>query len=237
MDERTRILALAQSIYLAKNNRYNDVENEEEDLFVAQTIDWVNQWVEELEEEADWNYVRRQRALLGTVDAAVPNITLPTEVKSLVVSPYRYLVLSHDGVVVAGFRIVNPNQIGNTPPDEGLVEDRVTVVGRKLIFSRDLKETEIGADVLADVVDYIPRISLETGQENVQMLDLIKPRQLIVLGVAKNATLPDIVQGGISPSLAQKYNDLLQRAIAKNNESSSPFTADSEDFSFITGVW
>ena len=55
--EREQILALAQSIYLAKNNRYNDVEGAEEDEFINQTIDWANQWVEELELEADWNYV------------------------------------------------------------------------------------------------------------------------------------------------------------------------------------
>ncbi len=237
MDDRARILALAQSIYLAKNNRYNDVEGTEEDEFIAQSVDWVNQWVDELELEADWNYVRRNRVNLGTINTATQTFALPDDVRTLVVSPYRSLVISQDGAIVSTFTIVAPNQIGS-PPYEGLTEARVTVVGRRLIFSRNLTEEEIGGSVLADIIDYIPRLeAVVDGQYNSEMLDLVAPKQLIVLGVAKNATLPDIVQGGISPSITQKYNDLLQKAILQNNLSADSYIVERDDLSFIQGVW
>lgn len=91
---------------------------------------------------------------------------------------------------------------------------------------------------MADVIDYIPRLEAAVdGQYNADMLDLVTPKQLIILGVAKNATLPDIVQGGISPSLTQKYNDLLQKAILENNKTAEVYTVERESFDFIRGVW
>ena len=236
MDERSRILKLAQSIYLAKNNRYNDVEGEEEDEFVLQTIDWVNQWIDEVEIETNWNYVRRNHADLGPVLEGDDSIALPPEVRTLVVSPYRDLVISHDGAVVARFQIVSPNQL-TAPASEGVVEDRVALIGRRVFFSRNITASESSGRVLADVIDYIPRLSLDTGAETVEAIDLITPTQLIVLGVAKNATLPDIVQGGTSPSHTQKYNDLLAKAVAENDRTSQAYQVDRENFSYIGGIW
>jgi len=234
-EKQAKILALAQSIYLAKNNKYNDVEGEEETEFVNQTVDWVNQYIEELEEEADWNYVRENNYLFGTATAGVYTVALPATVNRLVVSPYRFLTLSQDGTVIAKFKVVKPNQL----LDEGDTEvmDRVTVVGRKIVFSRELTDEEAGAEVRADVVNFIPRMSNTEGSANIEMLDLVKPKQLIILGVAKNATLPDIVQGTISPSLTQKYTDLLNKAVGENNSTSEVDIVPREDFSFIGGVF
>lgn len=124
-----------------------------------------------------------------------------------------------------------PNQIAN--PTNPETRDRATIVGRQVILSRPLTEEEAGGELYADAVKYIPRLS----RDNVEMLDLVEPQQLIVLGVAKNWSLPDIVQGGISPNLAQKYNDLLQLALAKNNETSQAYDAIGDDFSYIGGIW
>lgn len=226
-----KILALAQSIYLARNNRYNDVEGEELNEFIKESLDWINQFIEELELEADWNYVRENNSTLGTVTSKNTSFLLPDEVRTLVVSPYRDVTVSQDGSVVSRFRLVSPNQIAD--PNNLGSEDRATVVGRTLIFSRSFTDAELGGTVKADVINFIPRLS----RTDISMLDLVSPRQLIVLGVAKNASLPDIVQGGISPSLAQKYSDLLQKAVLENNLTSEPDDLLTDDMSFIRGVW
>lgn len=236
MDVKSRILKLAQSIYLAENARYNDVESDEETEFVLETIDWVNQWLDEVELETDWNYVRRNRAEIGTIVEGQDFIELPPEVRTLVVNQYRDLVVVQDGAVVARFEVVSPNQL-TAPVSEGIVEDRATLIGRKVFFSRDISAEESNGTVLADVIDYIPRLSIDPVEENADALDLITPRQLMVLGVAKNATLPDIVQGGTSPSHAQKYNDLLMKAVAENERTSQVYLIDRESFSHIGGVW
>lgn len=236
MDVRADILKIAQSIYLAKNNRYNDVEGDEEDEFIAQTIDWVNQWLDEVEVETNWNYVRRNHADLGLVLEGDDSISLPAEVRTLVVNPYRDLVISHDGAIVARFQLVSPNQL-TSPASEGVVEDRAAIIGRRVFFSRYITASESGGRVLADVIDYIPRLSLETGAESSEALYLVQPKQLMVLGVAKNATLPDIVQGGTSPSHTQKYNDLLSKAVAENDRTSEAYLVERESFSYIGGIW
>jgi len=232
MTNEQKLEALAQSIYLAKNNRYNDVDGSDLTDFVNQTIDWVNQWVDELEAEADWNYVRVNDQSLGTVSAAAQQqFTLPATVNHLVFSPYRDVKLSYDGAIIATFALVAPSQIAD--PTDPETHDRATVIGNKLIFSRPFTPYEVGATVSADVINYIPRLSTS----DTTLIDLIKPAALVILGVAKNATLPDVVQGGISPSLTQKYNDLLQKAVADNNISTDSSDAPHEDFSFINGVW
>lgn len=232
MNNEARITQLAQSIYLAKNNRYNDVDGDELTQFLDITIDWVNQYIEELEMEADWNYVRQNSYLLGTAYSAnTTSFALPDEINRLVFSPYRDLTIRQDGSTVATFKMVRPSQIAN--PSDPETGDRATVIGRNVILSRPLNENEIGGTVHADVVEFIPRLT----RQDVRMLDIVTPKQLIVLGVAKNATLPDIVQGGISPSLTQKYADLLRKAVAENDLTSEADSASSEDFSFVRGVW
>lgn len=226
------ITALAQSIYLAQNGRYNDVEGSDLTDFLNKTIDWVNQYGEELELETDWNYLRKNDNTLGTItDKTVQSYALPTTVRTVVVSPYRDVKLTHDGTTVATFTMVNPNQIAD--PTDLETHDRATVINGKLILSRQLKDTEVGASIVADTIDFMPKLTMT----DTTLLTLVKPRQLIVLGVAKNATLPDIIQGGISPSLAQKYKDLLDKAIAMNDATAEALEVPSENFSFIRGVY
>ncbi len=230
--EETAILQLAQSIYLAKNNRYNDVDGDEQTEFINQTIDWVNQYREELENEADWNYVRINSYLVGTIAAAgEQSFVLPNNIQRLVVSPYRDLVLEQDGSVIATFRVVAPNQI--VDPEDPETRDRVTLIGKNVIFSRPFKDYEVGAEVRVDVVQHIPELTLT----DITMINMVKPKILIILGVAKNATLPDIVQGGISPSLGQKYAEELRKAKERNDATSEVYEVPREDFSQYGGVY
>lgn len=226
------ILKLAQSIYLAKNNRYNDVDGTERDEFIDQTIDWVNQYKEELETETDWNYLRVPDYTLGVIEAVgEQSFVLPNEFQRLVVSPYRDLVLKQDGSTIATFRVVNPNQI--VDPEDPETRDRVTLIGRTVVFSRPFREHEVGAEVHVDVVQYIPELS----RDDISMIAMVKPKILIILGVAKNATLPDIVQGGISPSLGQKYAEELRKAKERNDATSEVYEIPREDFSQYGGVY
>lgn len=226
------ITALAQSIYLAQNGRHNDVDGSDLTDFQNKTIDWVNQFAEELEMEADWNYLRKNDNLIATIaDTSTQSFSLPTGVRTVVVSPYRDVTIKHDGATVATFTMVDPNQIAD--PTDPETHDRATVINGKLILSRAPKATEVGGEIHADTIDFMPQLTTTDAT----LISLVQPRQLLVLGVAKNATLPDIIQGGISPSLAQKYKDLLDKAVALNNASAEAFEVPAEDFSFIRGAY
>jgi hypothetical protein len=226
------LTALAQSIYLVEYNRYNDVDGSELTDFIAKTIDWVNQFTQELELEADWNYLRTKDALISTIfDRTIQAYDLPEEARTVVVSPYRDATISFDGAVVSTFAMVSPSNIADpTNPD---THDRATVINRQLILSRPLTENEVGGELRCDTINFMPQLTTT----DTTLLSLVQPKQLIVLGVAKNATLPDIVQGGISPSIAQKYSDLLKKAVSANNESATAMEVPREDFSFIRGVY
>jgi len=232
MTNQERIEKLAQSAYLAVTGGYNSVTGAELTTFVNETIDWTNQFAQELELETDWNYLRTNNFDLGTVmSATVQTVELPDEVRKLIKSPYRDLVLSQDGAIIAKFKVVEPSQISNPRNPETV--DRCTVVNRNLLFSRPFTAQEVGASILTDVIAPMPELSLT----DVSILDLVDPYQLLVLGTAKNISLPDLVRGVTSPSFTQKYNNMLQRAVAENIESAEAFDADRESLSFITGVW
>jgi hypothetical protein len=64
----------------------------------------------------------------------------------------------------------------------------------------------------------------------------VQPFLLLKLGVAKNVTLPDIVQGKLSPSYAQKFGDLLQGAIARSIASAAAPVTPRDSYSSIRGV-
>jgi hypothetical protein len=232
MNDQERIEKLAQSAYLAVTGKYNNASGSSLTEFINRTIDWANQLADELQLEADWNYLRTNDFNLGTVNAPTQQtVLLPDSVRKLVISPYRDLVLSFDGSIIARFKTVMPNQI--TDPNNPETQDRVTVVNRTLIFSRPFTETEVGASMLADVIAPMPELALD----DTELLDTVTPYQLLVLGLAKNMTLPDLVRGGTSPSFVQKYNKLLRQAVAENNATAAAMDADRESLSFVSGVW
>ena len=240
MTDEQRIADFVQDLYLTRYNRELDstaVGDEDYLIERNKTIRWANMFADELEQETDtsgqpinWNFLRDDNLELGEITEAGQLFTLPAEVLRLVFDENRPLTLEYDGTVVARFDVVDPNQITRRTD---ATEDRVTVVGGNLAFSRPFTEEEIGATVVADVINKIPRLTASSAE----MLTTVKPYQLLILGVAKNATLPDIVQGGLSPSFAQKYADLLEQVKLNNDVSSTADGYNADDYGYIGGIW
>lgn len=240
----------ANSIYLTiKNRYYDDIASEDGQTFIRQVVDWTNMFLDELENAVhptdgklvDWWFARENQAELGTAEAGSNVVGLSNSVDRLLTDEFRYVQVVVDGVVVSQWQVVQPGDINNK---RGIAaqQDRCAVVGTDLVFSRIFKDTEDGGTVTGDVVNALPRLSytltnFTVNATNVQALTLIKPKQLMILGVAKNATLPDIVQGGLSPSYVQKFNDLLTGAMARSRATSVSKTAARDNYGAIGGVY
>jgi hypothetical protein len=117
---------------------------------------------------------------VATVGSEQKNYTLDDTVRTLVINPYRDLTIRQDGTIISTFKLVNANQV-NDPTDTDL-RDRATVIGRKLVLSRKPTDQELGGSLVADSIAYLPELSAD----DVSLLDIVDPLQLIVLGVAKN---------------------------------------------------
>lgn len=238
MTNEQRITQLAQDIALAKGGRFNSADGDDLDNLVAVTIGSVNQIITEIEKKADWNFVRTNDAVIGTV--ATPSVIsydLPTGIRKLVINSNRDLTIRFDSSTVSSFKLVNPNQNSNTA-DPTDIRDRATVLRRKVIFSRPLKDMEVGGEIVADTIGKIPKLSLA----DVSLLDILDDeynddiRLLFILGVVKNQVLPDIIKGGLTPSFSQKFDRQLQDCIAENNASADSDDQDRESFGFVGGV-
>jgi len=223
-----------QQVYLVRYGRYiDDIEDEDGVIEIQKTIDWTNMFVPELEREADWNYATRLDVELGTITEDDTRLELPDEARKLVVAEYRPLIIKQDGVVVSEWEIVDPANL-TVHNRYSTTDKRVTWASDgEIIFSRPLEEFEIGGTAYADVVDRFPVLATD----DVSLLDFVQPKMLLILGVAKNATLPDIVQGGLSPSFAQKYAEELSKAKMENNAKAASTPVFTDDFSGVTGVY
>lgn len=233
-----RIAKLAQEIYITRHNNKNDVSGDDLSDFLDQTVEWVNQFIPELEKKADWNFMRSNDANIGTVSAVGEmSFELPASVRKLVITPDRDLSVRFDNSVVSSFKLVNPNQIA-TVGDSSDLRDRATVIRRKVIMSRKFNDTEVSGTITADIISKIPKLS----RTDVSLLDILDDdnnddiRQLFILGVVKNQVLPDIIQGGLTPSFSQKFDAFLQDCIAENNASADADDQDRESFAWIGGV-
>ena len=231
-----RIAELAQDIYLARHNQENDVADEDLTAFIEQTIRWVNQFTPEIEKKADWNFVRtNDDTSIGTITAGTTiSYPLPSSIRKLVINPQRDLTIRFDDTIVSTFRLVNANQ--NFNPNDHDIRSRATVLKRNIIFSRSLSDVEIGGSIVADTISFIPQLS----RNDTSLLDIFDEypdiRQLYVYGILKNQVLPDIVQGGLTPSFSQKYAEYLADCIAENNASADADDQDRENFGWIAGV-
>lgn len=236
MTNDSRIIDLAQDIYQARHNQENDVTGTDLVDFENQTVRWVNQYLPELEKEADWTFSRTNNdPSLGTVPSGTTiSYALPSTIRKLVINHQRNLTIQQDGTIISTFALVNPNQAAD--PTNLDVRNRATVVNRKIIFGRSLNSTEIGGTIVADTIAWLPRLSTT----NVDLLDILDNypdiRQLLVLGVVKNQILPDIVQGGLAPAFTTKYAGLLKACVAENSASTDADDANHEDFGWVRGV-
>lgn len=238
MTNEERIAALAQEIYLNRHNQTNNATGTQLTAFLNQTITWVNQFIPELEKKADWNFMRTQNDIIGTVsDADTISYELPSTVRKLVVSPYRDLTIQQDSTTVAHFKVVSPNQ-SYDPSDTDFQYPRVTQIKHQIIFSRPLTTAEVDGTIVADTIGKIPKLSLT----DVSLLDILDDenyediRLLFIMGVVKNQILPDIVQGGLTPTYAQKFDRYLADCVRENNESAEADNQDHESFGWVSGV-
>lgn len=227
-----------KDVYLVRFNRPIDLTTTGGQTEVEKTLSFCRMFLKEIESEKNpdgspinWSWARTNDQDLGTIASASQVFTLPTDVRRLVVDEDRPLVLMYDGTIITKFDVVEPNQITRRRLDPAITE-RVATVRRSLVFSRQFKDYEIGATVMADVIEKLTPLSVD----DVSVLDQV-PYQLLVLGTAKNSVRPDIVQGGLAPSFIEQYADELDKAIVENNATTSGDSAVYEDFSDIGGVF
>lgn len=234
MTEEEKIKAFAQKVILTQTGKrmdVDDIEGEEGEAYLEALVDWVNLFTGELELEADWQYLRENEATIGLISSYDNMIELPAGVRKLIVNENRNLLIKQGDAIVSVWDIVSPNII--TQRQEDPYRGRVATINNKVVFSRPLTDDELGGTVHADVIHTMPQLALNDAT----IIETIKPTRLLVLGVAKDATLPDFVRGGISPSLAQKYADLLDKAVEENDASALAADIIVEDFGRLRGVY
>ena len=227
-----QIYDLGQKVYLVLNGVYNDVAGGERDTFVAETIDWANQYLDELSLEADWSWLRENNAVLGTVTATDDTFPLEPTVLRPVSDWQRAIVMTKPDGQKVNWSLVKPNLIYN-PAEGGVQQNRVAVVGRTLRFSRPFTDDEVGSVFTGDVIHKFTPISLT----NVTALSQVTPQQLMVLGMAKNQVLPDVVNNTLTANYDVKYQRLLRRAIELDGASTALDVLETDDLSYIGGIY
>lgn len=227
-----RIRALAQKTYYSINGAQNDDTGDDLLVFENDFILGFNLWKEEYEAEAYWNKVRVDDYVLATIGNTTKySFVLLDDYRTPVIQQDKYLKFVSDGIVIAKFKLVDPNQ---RQVDSDIERpDRATFVGRNIVLSRAPRDTEIGAKIVLDVVQFIPDLT----RTDDSAIDLIANSQVAVLGVAKNITLADVTKVSLSPSFAQKYANELNKAIAINNSSNEIDEMQRDDYSGIGGIW
>lgn len=249
-----QLQAFAQSVYMMiKNRYYTNITSADGQTFIAQTVDWLNMFIDELEYELnadgspiDWIWVR-QTITLGTASTGANFLTWDSNTyNNLCTGTDRFVqILSPvDNSVVANFTVVSPDEMSNDSTRN--LFDMCTLVGGFIQFSRSFTSAENGGAIRGDVTKYLPRVTTvvattgaNSGQivaTNADIFKTVRPLTLLKLGTVKNSILPDIVKGGLQPSYVQKYNDLLTNAINRSAASSLSPTADRDDFSSVRGV-
>lgn len=234
MTEEEKIKAFAQKVILTQTGKHMDIDDingEEGEVYILALIDWVNLFTGELELETDWQYLRDNESNIGTIASYDNIISLPDGVRKLVVNGHRPLTIRQGDAIISTWDVVSPNVITQQPEDP--YRGRVATINNKVVFSRRLDDTELGGTVHADIIRFMPQLAANDAS----VISLIRPTRLLALGVAKDATLPDFVRGGISPSLGQKYADLLEKAVDENEASTMAEEMIGEDFGRIRGVY
>lgn len=226
------IQKLAQKVYYSINGAQNDDTGDDLLEFQNNFILGFNLWKEEFEAETYWNKVRVDDYVLATIGNTTKySFELPDDYRTPVIQQDKYVKFISDGIVIAKFKLVDPNQ---RQVDSDIERpDRATFVGRNIVLSRAPRDTEIGAKIVLDVVEYFPDLT----RTDDSAIDLLPNSQLAVLGVAKNNTLADVTKVSLSPSFAQKYANELNKALAINNATNEVDEMQRDDYSNIGGIW
>jgi len=227
------IRSLAQKTYYTINGATNDDTGDDLIEFENNFIMGFNLWKDEYETEAYWNSVRVNDYVLATIaNTTTFSFELPDDYRTPVIDMDKYLkVVLSDGTIIAKFKLVDPNQ--RVVDDELTRPDRATFVGRNIVLSRVPKTEEVGAQLILDVVEYIPDLT----RTDDTALELVYSPNLAVLGVAKNNTLADVTKVSLSPSFAQKYSNELNKAVSINNATNEVDFMRMEGFPSGFEVW
>lgn len=244
------LTTFAQSVYLTiKNRYYDDIASEDGQIFITQVVDWVNMFLDELENTlgpdgqiVDW-WFARSTVKLAVASEGASSISLPSTVDHMITDEHRYVEIQQNGSAVSTWAVVHPSEMDNTIGKPK--EDRCAVVGNNLVFSREFNAKEDGGSIIGDVITKLPRITYNVASDanstvtatNTTLLTTVRPKQLLILGVAKNATLPDIVQGKLSPSFATKFDTLMSGAIARSMSTSQAMLFSRQSFSGVRGIY
>lgn len=239
MSPTAQIEEFAQQVYLViKNREFDDIAGEDGQTYIRNIIRFTNMFLGELEttldsndQIVDWWFARENGYELGTVSEGDSSLALSNKVDRLITDEERYLQIKQGDSIVSSWSVVNASELSNNPGYH--TEDMCAVVGNYIVFSRPFNDTENGGTVVGDVILSLPRLSTT----NVKIFSMVSPMELLTLGVAKNSSLPDIVQGVLSPSFTQKYNDLLKGAIARSEATSRAKKTVREQLSYIRGAY
>lgn len=224
---------LAQDTYYTINGAENDDEGADLVTFENNFIRGFNLWLDEYDTEAYWNRVRTNDYELATIgDTTTYSFDLPEEYRSPVFTRDKFLKFINDGIVVARFKMVNPNQ--RVVDDDVFHPDRATFVDEnKIVLSRAPTDAEVGSTIVLDVVGYFPKLT----RTDDSAITMIYSKNIGVLGVAKNNTLSDVTKVSLSPSFAQKYKNELDKAIMANDASNEIDEMQRDNYSNIGGIW
>lgn len=256
MDPTAQLQAFAQSVYLMiKDRYYGNLSSPDGQTFLNQIVDWTNMFVDELQymtnsdgSPIDWIWSRLPMQNLGTaVYNSQPNPPRglvswnSTLYFSLCTGDERFVqIIDANNNVLSQFTVVNADEVSNDNSRNN--ENRCCLVNGNILFSRPFTQAENGCSIYGDVTGYLPPLTTTlngSGQivaSNVQIFSTVKPLTLLKLGVVKNAILPDIVKGGLTPAYNKKYNDLLTNAINRSTQSTISPTADVDDYTSVRGV-
>lgn len=227
------ITNFAQDVNVAITGSESNVTGDDLTRFLNTSIRFFNLWLDEYETETYWNKLREDDFNLATIANTTDYIfPLDNDYRTPIFNQDKYLKFVNDGVVISQFQLVDPNQRINDD-NRYLHPDRATFVGRNIVLSRPPKDTEIGANIVLDVVKYHPRLTIT----NADGLDLLPARQLGVLGVAKNMTLSKIIKVSLTPTFTEKYNSLLGRLVNENNKTNALYDMQGSEFGYIDGIW
>ena len=227
------ITELAQDVYFTVNNAENDDTGDELTAFQNNFIRAFNLWVKEFEEEADWNRARVNDYVLATItNVTTFSFTLPDDFRTPVFDINKELKFINDGVVVARFVLVNPNQ--RQVDDEDVNPNRATFIpigdsGGTIVLSRVPTAEELTSTIVLDVIRAFPKLT----RTDTEVFDYLYSSTITTLGIAKNVALSDVTKVSLSPSFAQKYKNELDKAIMVNNATNAVDDMRMDDFSSI----
>lgn len=227
------ITELAQDVYFTVNGSENDDTGDDLTIFQNDFIRAFNLWLDEYETEAYWNRVRVNDYVLATIANTTDySFDLPEDYRTPIFDENKYLKFVNDGIVLAKFKLVDPNQ--RQVDDDWARPDRATFAdNNKIVLSRAPTAEEVGASIVLDVVRRFPKLT----RTDATALSYIYSKQVAVLGIAKNITLSDVTKVSLSPSFAQKYSNELNKALNTNNASNEIDDMRGEDYSNIGGIW